>query len=129
MLRMIGLAVALFCLPACGGEQVAQEPLSLPAKEKTWVKTATVEITKDALMAGTRTETPPIPINATLQKKLATMNPLTKGPAVADRASCMALLEPLDKKRTAVQKQGGLWHAFERSPEAKPLAMWRPTNR
>ena len=122
MLRTIGWAVALFYLSACGGEPVAQEPLNLPAKEQTWVKTETVEITKDALMAGPQTETPPIPINETLRKKLATMNPLTKAPAVADRASCMALLEPLDKKRTAVQKAGGLWHAFERSPEAKPYS-------
>ncbi len=120
MLRMTLLAVALFCLAACGGEQTAEEPLNLPQKENTWVRTEKVEITKDAALAGTPTDAPPIPINEALQKKLATVNPLAKAPSVADVASCLALLEPLDKKRTAVQKQGGLWHAFERSPEARP---------
>ncbi len=120
MLRMTLLAMTLLGLTACGGEQVAEEPLNLPEKEKTWVRTEKVEITKDAALAGTHTEAPPIPINEALRNKLATVNPLTKAPSVVDVSSCMALLEPLDKKRTAVQKQGGLWHAFERSPEARP---------
>ena len=122
MLRMMLLAVALLGLAACGGEQAAEKPLNLPEKENTWVRTEKVEITKDAVLAGTQTDAPPIPINEALRKKLATVNPLTQAPSVVDVASCLALLEPLDKKRTAVQKQGGLWHAFERSPEARPYS-------
>lgn len=120
MLRQMWLAMVLIGLAACGSEPVAEQPLNLPEKEKTWVKTETVEITKDAVLAGTPTNAPPIPINTALQKKLATVNPLTQAPTVTDIASCLALLQPLDKKRTAVQKEGGLWHAFERSPEARP---------
>ena len=122
MLRMMWLGVALLCLTACGGEQTAEEPLNMPEKENTWVKTETVEITKDAALAGTQTDAPPIPINETLQKKLTTMKSRTSSPSVVDLSSCMALLKPMDKKRTAVQKQGGLWHAFERSPEARPYS-------
>ena len=39
--------------------------------------------------------------------------------SVADVKSCLALFKPLDIKRTAVQKAGGVWHAFERSPEVR----------
>jgi len=120
MLRKMWLAVVLLGLAACGGEQMVEEPLNMPKKESTWVKTETVEITKDAALTGTRTDAPPIPINTALQKKLATVNPLAKAPSVTDVSSCLALLQPLDKKRTTVQKQGGLWHAFERSSEARP---------
>ncbi len=69
MLRTTLLAVALLGLAACGSEQTAEEPLNLPQKENTWVRTEKVEITKDAVLAGMPTDAPPIPINEALQKK------------------------------------------------------------
>ena len=61
-----------------------------------------------------------IPINTSLAKKLA--SPQTGSKKVTDVASCLARLKPLDLRRTAVQKSGGMWGAFERSPDAKPYS-------
>ena len=35
---------------------------------------------------------------------------------------CLALVEPMDKIRMAVQRGGGAWHAFERSPDVRPFS-------
>jgi len=45
------LGIVLLLLSACGSEQSAEEPLRLPEREQTWVKTEQVDITKEAALA------------------------------------------------------------------------------
>ena len=107
--------VALILLTSCGPDQSAEEPLRLPAREKTWVKTEKVDITKDAALAPRNGAGIDIPINKDLHDKLIrTSGPAPKSP-VKNIASCMALLSPLDKTRMFVQREGGAWSMFERS--------------
>lgn len=121
MLRigMCGL-IGLLLLTACGPDQAAEEPLRLPDRETTWVKTEQVEITKnDVLAVETAIH---IPINKDLRDTLMkTRGPAPKSP-VADTASCLALLTPLDKTRMLVQREGGAWSMFERSELIKPYS-------
>ena len=110
----IGIALLLL-LTACGSDQTADEPLNLPEKENTWVKTEEVDITKDAALAHKIEVTANIPINQSLHKKLMeARGPAPKSP-IKDTASCFALLDPLDKTRMFVQREGGAWSMFERS--------------
>ena len=113
------LLVVMAALPACA-EEVTEEPaVQLPPKEHTWVRKETVKKTKDAFFAKQDTAPLEIPVNEELAKKLtAAQSSKVKG-SVKDTASCLALLKPLDIKRTEVQKAGGMWGAFERSPEIR----------
>lgn len=113
------LFVVMAALPACA-EEVTEEPaVQLPPKEHTWVRKETVKKTKDVFFAKQDTAPQEIPVNEELAKKLtATQSSKVKG-SVKDTASCLALLKPLDIKRTGVQKAGGMWGAFERSPEIR----------
>jgi hypothetical protein len=111
--------IALLLLAACGSDQTAEEPLRLPEREKTWVKTEQVDITKDDALAPKDGAAINIPINEDLHEKLMeTRGPAPKS-AVKDTASCLALLKPLDKTRMFVQREGGAWSMFERSPLIK----------
>ena len=116
MLKSGGCAViVLLLLSACGSDQTAEEPLKLPEREKTWVKTETVDITKDAALAPKSGAAINIPINEDLHEKLVeARGPAPKHP-IKDTASCLALLGPLDKTRMYVQREGGAWSMFERS--------------
>lgn len=113
------LIVVMAALPACA-EEVSEEPaVQLPPREHTWVRKETVKKTKDVFFAKQDTAPQQIPVNEELAKKLmATQSSKVKG-SVKDTASCLALLKPLDIIRTAVQKAGGMWGAFERSPEIR----------
>jgi hypothetical protein len=109
------LGIVLLLLSACGSEQSAEEPLRLPDREQTWVKTEQVDITKDAALAPKDGATINVPINEGLRDKLKRASgPAPKSP-VKDTASCLALLDPLDKMRMFVQREGGAWSMFERS--------------
>jgi hypothetical protein len=123
MLKTGGCAgFVLLLLTACGSDQTAEEPLRLPEREKTWVKTEEVDITKDAALSPKDGPVVNIPINESLHDKLMkTSGPAPKSP-VTDTASCMALLNPLDKTRMFVQREGGAWSMFERSTLIKPLS-------
>jgi hypothetical protein len=116
MLKTGGCAgIVLLLLTACGSDQTAEEPLRLPEREKTWVKNEQVDITKDAALAPKSDAVINVPINEDLHDKLMkTSGPAPKSP-VKDTASCMALLNPLDKTRMFVQREGGAWSMFERS--------------
>jgi len=120
MLKTGGCAgLVLLLLAACGSDQTAEEPLRLPEREKTWVKTEEVDITKDAALSPKDGPAINIPINKSLHDKLMkTRGPAPKSP-VKDAASCMALLKPLDKTRMFVQREGGAWSMFERSTLVK----------
>jgi len=113
------LLLVMAALPACADE-VSEEPtVQLPPREHTWVRKETVKKTKDAFFAKHDTAQQKIPLNEELAKKLtAAQSAKVKG-SVKDTASCLALLQPLDVKRTAVQKAGGMWGAFERAPEVR----------
>jgi len=107
--------IALLLLAACGPDQSAEEPLRLPEREKTWVKNEQVDITKDAALAPKIEAVINVPINDDLHDQLMrTSGPAPKSP-VKDAASCMVLLNPLDKTRMFVQREGGAWSMFERS--------------
>ncbi len=111
---VLGL-IGILLLTACGPDQSAEEPLRLPEREKTWVKTEQVEITKHDVLSPKSGAAIHIPINEALQNQLMqTSGPAPKSP-VKDTASCLALLEPLDKTRMFVQREGGAWGMFERS--------------
>ncbi|HAX45576.1 MAG TPA: hypothetical protein QF772_01870 [Nitrospinaceae bacterium] len=123
MFRHLILAIILLLagvLPACGDTEQSQGPVVQPKKESTWVRTKKVRTTKDEFFSGEKKPLAEIPINTSLAKKLA--SPQTGSKKVTDVASCLARLKPLDLRRTAVQKSGGMWGAFERSPDAKPYS-------
>lgn len=123
MLKTGGCAgIVLLLLSACGSDQTSEEPLRLPEREKTWVKTEQVDITKDAALAPKSGAEVDIPINKDLHEKLMkTSGPAPKSP-VKDAASCLALLKPLDKTRMFVQREGGAWSMFERSALIRPYS-------
>lgn len=114
--------IGCLMLTACGPDQPAEEPLRLPEREKTWVKTEQVEITKHDALSPKSGAAIHIPINEALQNQLIkTSGPAPKSP-VKDTASCLALLEPLDQTRMGVQREGGAWAMFERSDWIKPYS-------
>ncbi|MDH5763764.1 MAG: hypothetical protein OEZ51_12330 [Nitrospinota bacterium] len=114
--------IGLLLLTACGPDKAAEEPLRLPEREETWVKTEEVDITKDAALEPKSGAAAQIPINSDLQNRLMkTSGPAPKSP-IHDTDSCMALLGPLDKTRMIVQREGGAWGMFERSGLVKPYS-------
>ena len=116
---MLG-GIVLLLLTACGSDQTADEPLRLPEREETWVKTEKVDITKDAALKPGSGAAITFPINKGLREKLLeSRGPAPKSP-IKDTASCMALLAPLEKTRKFVQREGGAWAMFERSALIKP---------
>jgi hypothetical protein len=123
MLKAGGCAgIVLLLLTACGPDQSVEEPLRLPEREKTWVKNEQVDTTKDAALAPKSEAVINVPINDDLHDTLMrTSGPAPKSP-VKDTASCLALLNPLDKTRMFVQREGGAWSMFERSALIKPYS-------
>ncbi|MFQ5450776.1 MAG: hypothetical protein ACE5E9_09095 [Nitrospinaceae bacterium] len=112
----------LVILSACS-EEVKEEPMvRLPQREHTWVRTEKVKKTKEAFFAAKEVIKPKIPVNEVLARKLTENPPPGIKPTVTDAASCLALVKPLDVKRTAVQKAGGIWHTFESSPVVRPYS-------
>ncbi len=111
------LVICLFFLVGCENPKTAEEPLRLPEKEKTWVKTEKVEKTKNKALAPKEKKPELISINQELRQKL--LQTYSSQGKITDEKSCLAILDPLDKKRMAVQREGGLWHAFERIPEIR----------
>jgi hypothetical protein len=113
------LFVVMATLPACAEEVVEEPAVQLPPKEHTWVRKETVKKTQDVFFAKQDSEQANIPINEGLAKKLSQNQSSAVKGSVKDTASCLAVLKPLDIQRTAVQKAGGVWGAFERSPEVR----------
>ena len=91
-------------------------PVKMPKKESTWVKTEKVRMTKDQGLDGVQQALGDIKVNADLKSSLMNVKVGTSGSAsetITDKKTCLERLAPLDKKRTAVQKTGGIWHVFE----------------
>jgi len=107
---------------ACDGPQtVEEEPLKIPEKEKTWVKTEEVETTKDEALAGKSGTQLKAEVDPALKDKLMKAGLSAKG-KVTDAESCDALLKPMDDTRKAIQREGGAWHAFERNDGLRPYS-------
>lgn len=115
-----GYLISAGLLFACGGAEEAKGPVIQPKKEATWVRTEKVQTTKEAIFSGAKKLLSEIPINTSLAKKLTTEK--VGQTMVIDKVSCLARLDPLDLRRTLVQKAGGMWHAFERNGGSKPYS-------
>ncbi len=112
---VLGLLVA-----GCGGgdgeDVVEKSAFQMPVKENTWVRKETVRKTKDDFLASPDKKNVEVPVDPALVAKLKTPVRLS----VNTEEECIAQAKALDKIRTTVQKRGGMWHAYERVPEAKP---------
>ena len=87
----------------------------MPIKENTWVRKETVRKTKDDLFSSAGKKSVEVPIDSALATKLKTPTSLS----INTQKECLEQANAFDKKRTDVQKRGGLWRAYERVPEAK----------
>jgi hypothetical protein len=105
---------------ACGMSEEAKGPVIQPKKEATWVRTEKVKITKEEVFSGKKKNLAEIPINISLAKKISIGKVSTI--EVTDKASCLNQLNSLDRRRTVVQKAGGMWSAFERNVGTKPYS-------
>ncbi len=109
--------LAGFLLSGCGGgmddeDVVEKSNFQMQMKENTWVRKETVRKTKDNLSSSAGKV---VPIDPALATKLKTPSSLS----INTQQECLEQANAFDKKRTEVQKRGGLWHAYERVPEAK----------
>lgn len=104
-------------LSACDGVEEGRGPVIQPKKEATWVRTQKLRTTKEEVFSGEKKILAEIPINASLAEKLATER--SDSIVVTDKVSCLSRLNPMDLRRTSVQKAGGMWHAFERHAGSK----------
>lgn len=116
-------ALLLAMTAACDNTQTAveEQPLQLPEKEKTWVKTEEVEITKDKVAANPE-PTLKAQVDPALKDKLTNVDVSVQVAQINSADSCQAVLEPMDKARKAVQREGGMWHAFERNEKLRPFS-------
>lgn len=122
-MRGMVFSLALGLLAGCAEEVQEEEPQArLPEKEHTWVRTETVKKTKEDFFAAKDKAEPEFAVNAALKKRLATAPSVDDSKVPADAEACLALVEPMDKTRMAVQRGGGAWHAFERSPDVRPFS-------
>ena len=112
-----GYLISVGFLSACNGVEEAKGPVIQPKKEATWVRTEKVQTTKEEVFSGKGKTLAEVPINTSLAEKLATEK--LSSTLITDKVSCLARLNPLDLRRTAVQKSGGMWHAFERNADLK----------
>ena len=108
-----------FMIAGCGGgdgeDVVEKSSFQMPIKENTWVRKETVRRTKDDFMSSDGKASTQVPVDSELVAKLKTPVSLT----IKTKEECYEEARFLDKKRTEVQKRGGLWHAYEKVPEAK----------
>ncbi|MCF8719502.1 hypothetical protein [Nitrospina gracilis] len=116
-------ALLLAMTAACDNTQttVEEQPLQLPEKEKTWVKTEEVEITKDKVAANPE-PTLKAEVDPALKDTLTNVDVSVQVAQINSADSCHAVLEPMDKARKAVQREGGMWHAFERNEKLRPFS-------
>jgi len=105
---------------ACGISEEAKGPVIQPKKEATWVRTEKVKTTKEAVFSGKKKKLAEISINISLEKKITIE--IMNTTEVTDKTSCLGQLNSLDRRRTVVQKAGGMWSAFERNIGTKPYS-------
>jgi len=106
------------CNGGDGEDVVEKSSFQMPVKENTWVRKETVRKTKDDFFASAGKKSVEVPIDSALAEKLKKASSLS----INTQQECLQQATALDKKRTEVQKRGGLWHAYERVPTAKPYS-------
>jgi hypothetical protein len=113
------LCVALtgIFVSGCSAEPIEEAPLQMPFKENTWVRKETLKKSSAQISGSSYKTLPALPIDASLAKKLRTIS--TSSPEVENEQDCLAQANALDKRRTAVQMRGGIWHIFESVMEIK----------
>ncbi len=123
MRRSIIVFLCMTSFVACGGTLHSQEllPDDMSPREKTWIRTPTVDLTREAYLSKEDKAPREISIDTSFQQVLQKEASTPKG-VVRDEASCKKTLHPLEEKRKALQYDGGMWHAFERSPEIRPFS-------
>ncbi|MBT5377371.1 MAG: hypothetical protein HOL15_11195 [Nitrospinaceae bacterium] len=106
----------------CGGgdgeDVVEKSSFQMPVKENTWVRKEMVSKSKEDFFASVGKKGPEVAADAVLLAKLKSPAKLT----VNTQAECVEQAEILDRRRIAVQKRGGAWHAYEKVAEAKPYS-------
>ena len=113
----VGCFMLAGLLSTCDGVDDVKGPVIQPKKEATWVRTEKVRTTKEDVFSGEKKKLAEVSINASLAEKLVTEKSASM--VVTDKISCLTRLNPLDLRRTAIQKAGGMWHAFERNTGSK----------
>jgi hypothetical protein len=113
------LCVALtgIFVSGCSAEPIEEAPLQMPFKENTWVRKETLKKSSAQISGSSYKTLPALPVDASLAKKLRTIS--TSSPEVENEQDCLAQANVLDKRRTAVQMRGGIWHIFESVMEIK----------
>ena len=113
------LCVALtgIFVSGCSAEPIEEAPLQMPFKENTWVRKETLKKSSAQISGSSYKTLPALPVDASLAKKLRTIS--TSSPEVENEQDCLAQANALDKRRTAVQMRGGIWHIFESVMEIK----------
>jgi hypothetical protein len=113
------LCVALtgIFVSGCSAEPIEEAPLQMPFKENTWVRKETLKKSSAQISGSSYKTLPALPVDASLAKKLRTIS--TSSPEVENEQDCLAQANVLDKRRTAVQMRGGIWHIFESVVEIK----------
>ena len=115
----ITLCIALpgIFVSGCSAEPVDEAPLQMPFKENTWVRKETLTKSSAQISESSYKTLPALPVDASLAKKLRTIS--ASSPEVKNEKDCLAQANALDKRRTAVQERGGVWHIFESVMEIK----------
>ena len=113
------LCVALtgIFVSGCSAEPIEEAPLQMPFKENTWVRKETLKKSSAQISGSSYKTLPALPVDVSLAKKLRTIS--TSSPEVKNEQDCLAQANTLDKRRTAVQMRGGIWHIFESVMEIK----------
>jgi len=104
----------------CDSAEEAKGPVIQPKKEATWVRTEKVQTTKEEVFSNAREILEEIPLNTSLVAKITTKK--SDSVVTIDKVSCLDRLVSLDLRRTLVQKDGGMWGAFERNVGSKPYS-------
>ena len=101
----------------CSAEPVDEAPLQMPFKENTWVRKETLTRSSADISETSYETLPALPVDGSLAKKLKTIS--TSSPEVKNEQDCLDQASALDKRRTDVQKRGGVWHIFESVKEIR----------
>jgi hypothetical protein len=122
MRRSIIVFLSLLSFVTCGATLHAEDslPEEMSPREKTWMG-EDAEQSRNTFLSKRESTSGKIAIDSSFQKTLLKESNTPKG-VVKDEASCKKTFRPLEEKRKALQYDGGMWHAFERSPEVRPFS-------
>jgi hypothetical protein len=109
---IVYVVVASIFITGCEQEAAQKAPMQMPFKENTWVRKEAIK--KSEVFSPIQQET--LPIDDSLVKQLKTVSTPIE---LNNEKECLTQANALDQRRTKVQKQGGLWHSFEKVAEAK----------